>query len=157
MTYEFKELNVSYGLGTQSDRVKLETVKSILSWFEQAVPVPTDTNRRVQTGVHFEEVAEMLESLRLPTSEISKLATALKKGEMDLPYPDRLELLDSLCDQIVTAIGVAHMFDLDVVGGLKEVDASNWSKFVNGKPIFDENGKIKKGANYFKPNLEKFI
>jgi predicted HAD superfamily Cof-like phosphohydrolase len=153
--YKFAELRVSYGGVIKP----LEnTVSSILGWFKEAVPAPEDKNRRVQTGVHFEEVAEMLEALRLPTDEISKLATALKKGEMDLPEPDRIELLDSLCDQIVTAVGVAHMFGMDIVSALKEVDASNWSKFgENGKPIFDENGKIKKGANYFKPELTNYV
>ena len=49
------------------------------------------------------------------------------------------------------------MMGFDIIGALNEVNNSNWSKFENGKAIFDGNGKIKKGTNYFKPNLIKFI
>jgi hypothetical protein len=45
------------------------------------------------------------------------------------------------------------MFDMDIVGALREVNRSNYSKFVNGRAVFDENGKIKKGADYSKPDL----
>ena len=48
------------------------------------------------------------------------------------------------------------MMGFDMVGALDEINKSNWSKFENGKPVFDENGKIKKGAEYFKPKLSKF-
>ena len=69
----------------------------------------------------------------------------------------RTELLDALCDQIVTAVGVAHMFGLDIEGALAEVNRSNWSKFVDGKPTFDANGKIAKPATYSKPDLTPFL
>ena len=62
-----------------------------------------------------------------------------------------------MCDQIVTAIGVGYMLDFDMVGALTEVNSSNWSKFEDGEPIFDENGKIAKGKDYFKPELAKYI
>ena len=68
-----------------------------------------------------------------------------------------IELLDALCDQIVTAIGVAHMFGFDIKNALAEVNKSNWSKFENGKPVFYKNGKIKKGKYYKEPELEMFI
>jgi hypothetical protein len=58
-----------------------------------------------------------------------------------------------LADQIVTAVGIASMLDMDIVGALQEVNRSNYSKFVNGRAVFDENGKIKKGADYSKPDL----
>ena len=48
------------------------------------------------------------------------------------------------------------MEGMDIVGALDEVNRSNFSKFVNGKPVFDENGKIKKGANYKEPDLKRF-
>ncbi|MEG9499874.1 hypothetical protein [Mannheimia indoligenes] len=62
-----------------------------------------------------------------------------------------------LCDQIVTAIGVAYMFGMDIQGALKEVADSNDSKFENGEPVFNEQGKIAKGKHYFSPNLKQFI
>lgn len=139
------------------------TISSISNWFTQAVPVPTDKNRAVQLGVHFEEVAEMLTSLNyLHCAEgLNALADSMKG-----PFPplspvspiDKKELLDALCDQIVTAVGVAHMHGMDIIGALREVDASNWSKFdENGKPIFNEQGKIAKGPSYFKPKLDPFV
>lgn len=61
------------------------------------------------------------------------------------------------CDQIVTALGVGYMFGFDMQLALAEVVRSNWSKFENGKPVFDDNGKIKKGVNYTPPQLGEFI
>jgi hypothetical protein len=138
------------------------TIENIHKWFAEAVPTPTDKSKLVQLGVHFEEVAEMLRALPfaddLTAEYLETLSSRLKTTQ---PFaelnPDRKELLDALCDQIVTAIGVAYMFNLDIVDGLKEVNDSNWSKFENGKAVFDENGKIKKGAGYFKPDLSKFV
>jgi hypothetical protein len=46
---------------------------------------------------------------------------------------------------------------MDIAGALKEVDDSNWSKFEDGKPVFDANGKIKKGRHYQAPQLEKYL
>ena len=80
------------------------------------------------------------------------------KGVESIDENQAVEILDSLCDQIVTAIGVGYMMGFDMVGALQEVNLSNWSKFdENGNPIFNENGKIVKGENYFKPDLAKFL
>ena len=62
-----------------------------------------------------------------------------------------------MCDQIVTAVGVAHMLGYDIEGALAEVNASNFSKFENGQPVFNESGKIKKGTFYREPELLPFI
>jgi len=69
----------------------------------------------------------------------------------------KIDLLDALCDQIVTATGVGHMMNMKLPLALEEVNASNYSKFVNGEPIFNENKKIMKGPSYFKPSLEFHI
>lgn len=137
------------------------TIRSVKNWFAQAVPAPDDKNRAVQLGVHVEEVAEMLAALGFGNEAIvmDSLGEALK-GPIPPPIDniDRRELLDALCDQIVTAVGVAHMYGMDIIGALREVDASNWSKFdASGEPIFNENGKITKGSHYFKPKLDRFI
>jgi predicted HAD superfamily Cof-like phosphohydrolase len=138
-------------------------ISIIKLWFERAVPEPTDKNRAVQIGVHFEEVAEMAESLSQEglAGDLNQISGYFKECltlTRDHKLIDRKELLDSLCDQIVTAVGVAHMFGLDIAGALSEVNRSNWSKFdSNGQPIFDANGKIAKGPNYSKPNLEPFL
>lgn len=130
----------------------------IWTWFKKAVPVPTDKNRSVQLGCHLEEVAEMLEAIDegSPSYHINEVSHAYKKAQ-PLDVVDNQEFLDSLCDQIVTAVGVAYMMGYDIRGALAEVNRSNWSKFENGEPIFDENGKIKKGPNYSPPDLKAFL
>ena len=139
-----------------------ENVGSILEWFAQAVPVPTDKTRSVQIGVHYEEISEMMLCLseRLCMQEqMEGLADTYKQfaGPVDSTAINHKELLDSLCDQIVTATGVGYMFGFDMDGALAEVNRSNWSKFVDGKAVFDANGKIAKGPGYFKPDLSKYL
>lgn len=146
------------------------TLVQINNWFKEAVPEPTKDKQRVQMGVHYEEVSEMLESISETSNShyrtqitatfqsLRILSDSMKKNpDFDLVVKDRDELLDSLCDQIVTAVGVAHMNGFDILGAIQEVSNSNWSKFVDGKPVFDDNGKISKGPKYFKPNLSKFL
>lgn len=144
----------------------MDILQSIKWWFDQAVPEPTDKNKVTQLGVHVEEFAEMLVSLDLEHSithiEVDQLARFYKEASEKsvigvLENVNRNDLADSLADQIVTAIGVAHMFGIDIEGALKEVNRSNYSKFVDGKPIFDENGKIKKPDTYSPPDLTPFI
>lgn len=147
-------------------------VNEIKQWFEQAVPNPTKDNQRVQMGVHLEEVAEMFDGLTetsfndsanrtkltATSQSLRILSDSLKKDpDFKLSVTDKLAVLDSLCDQIVTAVGVAHSLGFDILGALAEVSRSNNSKFVDGKPIFNEHGKIAKGPAYSKPELEKFL
>ena len=140
-------------------------VESILEWFKRAVPAPADSNRLVQLGVHFEEVAEMLQAIGTPvsfeTEFMHDIAEDFKRQLLEVSdlQIDRQELLDALCDQIVTAIGVAHMFGMDIAGAIAEVDRSNWSKFdASGQPTFDDNGKIAKNPiTYRKPELAQFV
>lgn len=129
------------------------SVKEIKDWFDEAVPSPTDANKSVQIGCHFEEVAEMMAAMGINSDQMELIATKYKKRLLDTPEIDRKEVLDALCDQIVTAVGIAHMYGLNITDGIKEVNRSNWSKFVNGKAVFDENGKIKKGPDYTPPDL----
>ncbi len=145
-----------------------DTLASIARWFQQAVPVPSSANKLAQLGCHFEEVAEMLYALGTCRAiDVDDLATALKMAAGDADGADRFmreieegidmpELLDSLCDQIVTAIGVAHMMGFDLQGALAEVNRANWSKFVDGRPLFDINGKIMKGPHYAPPHITPF-
>ena len=142
-----------------------EPLSDTLKWFELAVPKPTLKSQMVQIGCHFEEVAEMMVELgnRYESLEIDNLADYYKNLFTDsehikpLSLEKDIELLDSLCDQIVTALGVGYMFGFDMQKALAEVVCSNFSKFENGKPVFDDNGKIKKGANYTPPQLGEFI
>jgi len=141
------------------------------NWFEKAIPEPTDLNIHTQLGVHFEEVAEMIETLT-PTNAFMKnhlhqalvavqtLSKALKgqTNQIMLVGADRVDFLDAICDQIVTATGCGYMAGMDVVGGMNEVNRSNYSKFdaKTGEPIFDDNRKVMKGPNYTKADLSEF-
>lgn len=150
------------------------SIAEINEWHKRARPEPTAEDFSVQLGCHFEEIAEMealltwgatdpddwlaLGSLQGALSRVSKglksgAITARVHGILD----QRSEFLDSLCDQIVTATGVAHCANMDISMGLLEVGRSNWSKFVGGQPVFDANGKIAKGPNYASPDLEAYV
>jgi len=146
---------------------KASTLESIAFWFQLAVPSPTTANQRVQLGCHMEEVGEMLEIVAEPQAAITvsvlEAADELKKGVGEPQYlhqlsaAQRADLLDALCDQVVTAIGVAHMYRLDIIGALSAVDDANWRKFINGLPQFDANGKIKKPEGWEPANVAPFI
>jgi predicted HAD superfamily Cof-like phosphohydrolase len=135
-------------------------VYDIAQWFKQAVPEPTDKSRAVQIGCHYEEAAEMAAAIgnEVTAERLQQLGTEYKQScRVKIHDVDLTALLDSLCDQIVTAIGVAHMFDLNIHGALDEVSRSNFSKFVDGKPLFNEHGKIMKGPHYTPPDLTPFV
>lgn len=136
-------------------------IKDIKSWFETAIPTPTIEQAAIQVGCHAEEFSEMAKTIRMQGETPEDIANDFKR------YPelmasnvvncDKVQMLDDLCDQIVTAIGVAHMLGMDIEGALAEVNDSNHSKFEDGKAVFDDNGKITKGKNYRPPSLESFI
>lgn len=133
-------------------------------WFNLAVPNPTYDNVRMQIACHFEEVDEMLKELeftgtaesdrQVARSCIQAFVAKLKAKETDVQNIKRpIKFLDSLCDQRVTAIGVGHMLLMDIDKAIEKTDDSNFSKFVNGVPVFDEQGKIAKGPEFHKPDL----
>ena len=146
-------------------------VEEVLQWFKLAVPEPTEKNKVVQAGCHLEEVGEFFFSFDLLEARASSSHVAqwfeesanwFKNADAEriqeiLKDVQKEELLDSLCDQIVTAIGVAHMFGFDIVGALAEFNRSNFSKFVDRKPVFNEQGKIAKPNSYSAPNLDQFL
>jgi len=136
-------------------------------WHEKARPVPNDDHLRVQTGCHFEEVMEMVAVMsgndEYSSQLLDRLHTALTVVSLGLKHgtikfrvkpENRAEFLDSLCDQIVTGVGVGHCAGMNMSEAARRVNASNWSKFKNGKPEFDKNGKIEKPDTYTPPNLE---
>lgn len=143
-------------------------IPQILFWFRKAVPAPEKKNFNTQTGVHFEEVAEMMDALKgddaaseaslaAVRSALHDFATDMKSGAVQVSVSDPVELTDAICDQIVTGVGVAHMAAIDIVPAVQEVADSNDSKFdADGKPIFNADKKIMKGPNYFKARLGRF-
>ena len=71
---------------------------------------------------------------------------------------DLLEVADALTDILYVTYGAGHAFGINLDHCFEEVQNSNMSKLdENGKPIFNEAGKVMKGPKYFKPNLSKFI
>ena len=140
----------------------------LLDWQKTARPEPTQQDKEISVGFHLEEVAEYLDNLYAAdpedtemfnhvAKEVSRLASYIKKGKIVPRIKVRTEHADALGDQIVTAIGDMYNQGMDVLGVLEEINASLWSKFENGKPVFDENGKVTKGKNYFKPDLSKSV
>ena len=150
----------------------MDTLKRTKEWFELAVPEPELKNFNNQLGCHMEEVAEMLECLEGETSHInyilsnayyalSTLSQHLKDNSafklVKVSKGDEELFLDALCDQTVTATGVAHMLGHDFIGAMNEVNRSNFSKFVDGKPVFNANAKIIKCKDYSEPDLKPFL
>ena len=140
-------------------------IDNITLWHKRARPEPTDRDLDIQIGCHIEEFIEMVDALEIDWDTHTDLDRAvnileefcndLKKGVKTISSMNREAILDSLADQIVTAVGVGHCAKMDMNAAVQEVNDSNWSKFnYKGFPEFDENGKIKKGERYRKPNLK---
>lgn len=138
-------------------------------WHQRARPEPTQENLEVQLGCHFEEIREMLECLSVINPETGEelpmtknliysilytLSEGLKYGTVKVNITNRKGFLDSLCDQVVTGVGVGHCAHMKITEAIHRVNDSNWSKYVDGKPVFKENGKIGKGPHYKEPDLE---
>ena len=71
---------------------------------------------------------------------------------------DILEVADALTDILYVTYGAGHAFGIDLDNCFEEVQNSNMSKLgKDGKPIFNEAGKVMKGPNYYKPDLAKFV
>ena len=96
---------------------------------------------------------EKIRDLRISLieEELSELKEAIENKDIK-------EVADALTDILYVTYGAGHAFGIDLDKCFDEVQRSNMSKLdENGKPIFNEYGKVLKGPNYFKPNLEKFI
>ena len=141
-------------------------IHSIKEWFKAAKPNPSTADACVQIGCHYEEVSEMGAALcdydvaceLADTALLYKMNPNWSIGAIEeLSADARVELLDALCDQIVTAVGVAYMMGMDIEGALAEVNRSNWSKFKGGVPVFNKQGKIAKGVDYTPPELSDYI
>ncbi len=97
------------------------------------------------------------------TEKINDLRYNLIKEELDefkqaIDNKDLLEVADALTDILYVTYGAGHAFGIDLDKCFEEVQNSNMSKLGDdGKPIYNDSGKVMKGPNYFKPNLSKFI
>ena len=87
----------------------------------------------------------------LINEELAELKDAINKKDIK-------EVADALTDILYVTYGAGHAFGIDLDKCFKEVQNSNMSKLgEDGKPIYNEKGKVMKGPNDFKPNLRKFV
>ena len=106
---------------------------------------------------------EIKEKAEFPNNKITTLRYDLIKEELDefkeaIDKKDIKEVADALTDILYVTYGAGHAFGIDLDKCFEEVQNSNMSKLgEDGKPIYNENGKVLKGPNYFKPNLLKII
>ena len=144
------------------------TLANTEAWFRKAVPNPTSKNISTQMGCHLEEVEEMLQTnypngsydaelLQRAQDALTNLANHMKRKADAYRIDVSTDLLDSLADQIVTATGVGTFLGMNVPGALAEVNRSNYSKFEDGEPVFNENKKVMKGKDYTPPDLTPYI
>ena len=106
---------------------------------------------------------EVKEKAEFPNNKIKKLRYDLIEEELlelktALEQEDITEVADALTDILYVVYGAGHAFGVDLDKCFNEVPNSNMSKLGDdGKPIYNEIGKVMKGPKYFKPNLKKFI
>ena len=97
------------------------------------------------------------------SDKINTLRYELIKEELEelkeaMENKDLLEVADALTDILYVTYGAGHAFGIDLDKCFEEVQSSNMSKLgADGKPIYNESGKVMKGPKYFKPDLTKFI
>jgi len=97
--------------------------------------------------------SDKINSLRLSLiqEELDELTKAIKEN-------DTLEVADALTDILYVTYGAGHAFGINLDKCFDEVQKSNMSKLgKDGKPIYNEHGKVMKGPDYFKPDLSKFL
>ncbi len=118
-----------------------ESVKKFMLTFGQAV----------KTKASFPNDKIVNLRLDLIKEELSELKEAVEKKDIK-------EVADALTDILYVTYGAGHAFGIDLDKCFQEVQDSNMSKLdQDGKPIYNENGKVMKGPNYFKPNLQKIV
>ena len=106
---------------------------------------------------------EIKEKAGFPNNKIVSLRFDLIKEELEelkeaMENKDIKEVADALTDILYVTYGAGHAFGINLDKCFQEVQNSNMSKLgEDGKPIYNDKGKVMKGPNYFKPNLSKFL
>ena len=118
-----------------------ESVKKFMHTFGQEVRTKAGFPNDKITSLRHDLIKEELEELR----------EAIEKKDIK-------EVADALTDILYVTYGAGHAFGINIDKCFKEVQNSNMSKLGNdGKPIYNDKGKVMKGPNYFKPDLNKFV
>ena len=106
---------------------------------------------------------DVKQSSSFSSDKINALRVSLIKEELDelieaINKKDLIEVADALTDILYVTYGAGHAFGINLDDCFEEVQNSNMSKLdKDGKPIYNDKGKVMKGPNYFKPDLNKFI
>tara|TARA_X000000950_G_C13777722_1_gene603762 strand:- start:252 stop:623 length:372 start_codon:yes stop_codon:yes gene_type:complete len=106
---------------------------------------------------------EIKEKAGFPNDKITSLRYDLIKEELNelkdaIDKKDIQEVADALTDILYVTYGAGHAFGINLDKCFEEVQNSNMSKLgLDGKPIYNDKGKVMKGPNYFKPDLNKFV
>ena len=106
---------------------------------------------------------EVKEKNEFPDEKVIQLRYELIKEELEelnqaIKDKNIREIADALTDILYVTYGAGHAFGINLDQCFDEVQKSNMSKLgADGRPIYNENGKVMKGPNYFKPNLNKFL
>ena len=118
-----------------------ESVKKFMQTFGQEVKTKADFPNDKITKLRLDLIRE----------ELSELEEAIEKKDIK-------EVADALTDILYVTYGAGHAFGINLDKCFEEVQNSNMSKLgSDGKPIYSESGKVMKGPDYFKPNLNKFV
>ena len=118
-----------------------ESVKKFMQTFGQ----------EVRTNASFPDDKIINLRVDLIKEELSELKEAIEKKDIK-------EVADALTDILYVTYGAGHAFGINLDECFKEVQNSNMSKLgKDGKPIYNEFGKVMKGPNYYKPDLKKFV
>ena len=118
-----------------------EKVKKFMETFGQEVKQKAEFPNDKITTLRYDLIKEELEELRI----------AMERKDIK-------EVADALTDILYVTYGAGHAFGIDLDKCFDEVQNSNMSKLgENGKPIYNEAGKVMKGPNYFKPDLSKYV
>ncbi len=106
---------------------------------------------------------EIKDKPSFPTTKITQLRYSLIKEELNelkeaIDKNNLKEVADALTDILYVTYGAGHAFGINLDACFTEVQSSNMSKLgKDGKPIYNEHGKVLKGPKYFKPDLSKFV
>ena len=104
------------------------------------------------------KVSSSLSTEKINSLRISLISEELEELKQAISEKNLTEVADALTDILYVTYGAGHAFGIDLDRCFDEVQNSNMSKLgKDGKPIFNEFGKVMKGPNYFKPDLSKFI
>ena len=119
--------------------------------FEKVKQFMQTFGQEVKTKASFSDEKTNQLRLDLISEELEELKNAMASKEL-------LEVADALTDILYVTYGAGHAFGINLDKCFDEVQNSNMSKLgSDGKPIYNESGKVMKGPNYFKPDLSKFL